>query len=397
VDDQEPSNAPRVASPGDWRAQLARTPNDQIRNTFDNICCILEHHESYGPRLAFNEMRLTPMIDDRPVNDADVGRMRREIEQHFGIQPSEANVRAAIGTVSDARRFHPVRRYLESLEWDREERICRVVPDVLHATNTPLHQSMVSKWFISAVARALDPGCQVDTALVLVGPQGAYKSTFFSVLGGEWFSDTYMDITDKDGLLQLHSAWIYEWAEIESVTTRKQAFEVKAFVTSQIDTFRPPFGRTTGPYKRSNVIVGTTNENQFLVDPTGSRRFWIVRIIGLINIAMLREWRDQLWAEAVARYRERERWYLDAADEERREDAAAEYQVDDSWTQPIAAWLFGHKEATTHDILTEAIRVPAGQITKASEMRVGSIMRRLGFESRRKRSDGDIVRVWVKS
>lgn len=404
VDEPEPSAtttaAPRVAAPDNWRAMLARTSNDQVRKTFDNICRILEHHESYGAKLTYDEMRLTPMLSGRPVTDADVGRVRRELEQHFGIQPGEADVRAAIGVVSDARRYHPVQQYLSGLTWDGEERINRIVPDVLGAENTALNQAMVSKWFIAAAARALHPGCKVDTALVLVGSQGFRKSSFFAALGGEWFADTHMDITDKDGLLQLHSAWIYEWAEIENVTTSRRASEVKAFASSSHDTFRAPFGRTTATHARSTVIVGSTNEGQFLTDPTGSRRFNIVRVNQRVAYELAAEWRDQLWAEAVSRFRAGESWWLSDDEDKLREVEAAQYQVEDSWEEPIAEWLEAKAPSqvvTTNAILDKALNIPASQRGRAAEMRVGAIMRRLGFALSRRREVGSILRVWVRS
>jgi len=394
------NNAPRIASSDNWRAMLATASNGQVRKTFDNICRILEHHDSYGTRLTYDEMRLTPMLAGRPVTDADVGRIRRELEQHFGIQPGEADVRAAIGTVSDARRYHPVQQYLSGLTWDGEERINRVVPDVLRADNNALNQSMVTKWFVAAAARALRPGCKVDTALVLVGRQRARKSSFFATLGGEWFADTHMDITDKDGLLQLHSAWIYEWAEIENVTTSRRASEVKAFASSTHDTFRAPFGRTTAVHPRSTVIVGTTNEDQFLTDPTGSRRFNILRVGDRVAYELAAEWRDQLWAEAVTRYRGGETWWLSDEEEGQREVDAAQYQVEDSWEEPVTEWLANRQPSTpitTNAILDKALNLPTSQRVKGTEMRVATIMRRLGYRQVRQREVGSILRVWVRS
>ena len=392
-----PAQAPRVAA--DWRAALALTPQGMVRKTFNNLVTILQHHPTYGENLSFDEMRLTPLLGDRAVTDADVGRIRCEVETHFGFGPSDADVRAALCVVSDARKFHPVRRYLESLTWDGVERIAQVVPDCLRAKNTPLAQAMVRKWFISAAARALQPGCKVDTSLVLVGRQAARKSTFFAILGGEWFADTHMDITDKDGKLQLHSAWIYEWAEIENVTTNRRASEVKAFASSQTDTFRPPFGRAVGVHKRSTVIVGTTNEGQFLDDPTGSRRFWVVRVGDAIDVSWVTDRRDQLWAEAVAAYRNEESWWLDEDAERAREDDAAEYQVEDPWEQPIAEWLDGPGKAgavTVHRILADALKVPAAQETRGAEMRVAAVMRRLGWAASQRRVEGAKVRHWSR-
>lgn len=408
VDDVPPADAPtapRVASPDNWRAQLSCDARGNVRKTFDNICRILEHHESYGPRLAYNEMRLTPEIGGRAVSDADVGRIRREIEQHFGIQCVEADTRAALLVVSDTNRYHPVRQYLQGLAWDGVPRIGRVVTEVLGAEDAPLHQAMVRNWFVSAAARALQPGCKVDTSLVLVGKQRARKSTFFSVLGGEWFADTHMNITDKDGLLQLHSAWIYEWAEIEGITTTRRADDVKRFASSSADTFREPFGRAVAIHKRSTVIVGTSNEDQLLIDPTGSRRFNILRVADRVRYELAEEWRDQLWAEAVDLYGDGShdgvhgvQWWLSDEHEKAREAAAVEFTVEDSWEEPIEAWLATKPPmVTTGRLLDLAVNIPAGQRSRGAEMRVGSIMRRLGYSMRRKRDDGSVLRVWVKS
>jgi predicted P-loop ATPase len=157
---------------------------------------------------------------------------------------------------------------------------------------------LVRRWFISLVARALSPGCKVDTALILEGAQGAGKSSFFRVIAGEWFSDTEMAL-DKDAMLQLRGAWVYEWSELENVTSRQSVSRVKAFLTSTEDKYRPPFGRTPITVKRSGVSVGSTNNQDFLHDPSGSRRFWVIPISG-IDLPRLKAQREQLLAEAVA-------------------------------------------------------------------------------------------------
>lgn len=389
------STAPRVASAANWRATLHTSPNGHVKGTFDNICKILEHHESYGARLAYDEMRVTPTLNGRHMNDADVGRIRREIEQHFGFQPSDPNVRAAIATVADQRRFHPVRRYLEALEWDGVPRIGNVVTDVLYASSTAIHQSIVRKWFIAATKRALQPGCQVDELLVLVGAQGARKSTFFRVLGGEWFSDTFMDITNKDALLQLHSAWIYEWAEIEQITTQRHAGNVKSFSSSPRDSFRAPFARTVEPHPRTTVIVGSTNADQFLVDPTGNRRFHIVRVGDRLNIDWLEANRDQLWAEAAVSARAGERTYLDETEEKERAAMNEDFELEDSWTQPITEWLSCPPPVVTmHAVLTKALGLLSSQVKRAEEQRAGAVMRRLGWTRRKVRQGSATVWAW---
>jgi hypothetical protein len=399
VDDYvAPTLAPapaRMAAPGDWSARLSLTPKGHVRNTFDNTCVILDNHSAYGARLTFDEMRLSPLLNGKPLTDADVGNMRCKIEQEFGFGPSDDTVRKAIATVVEPRSFHPVQRYLNALAaWDGHHRLERVVRDILGAEDTDLARKMIRKWFISAVARVMRPGCKVDTALVLVGPQGYRKSTFFAVLGGEWFADTWMNLEDKDAYLQLHAAWIYEWAEVENVTSRKQASTVKAFVTSKADTFRTPYGHTVAPHQRSNVIVGTTNEGQFLSDCTGSRRFWVLTVQRLIDTVALEDWRDQLWAEALVAYKTGEEWWLDRESEAERERAAAEYVIEDAYEEKLHAWLLGKSEAKMGHLLEFALELKTPQHTLGEQHRVGRLMRKMGWKQHRVGQDR--ARIWVR-
>jgi hypothetical protein len=398
--------AAAAAAPADWRALLARNKQLEAKTTYGNVCLILRN--TYGSRLTYNEMRVAPMLDGVALRDGDVGRIREELERAWGITPSAENVAAAILQVAEERRFHPVRDYLTALAWDGECRIDRVASEVLGAEASELTTRLLRCWFVSAVARAMRPGCKVDTALVLVGDQGFLKSTFFAELGGPFFSDTAMDISSKDGLLQLAYAWIYEWAELENVTTKKQASDVKAFITSRTDTFRPPYGRGIIQHQRSTVIVGSTNEEQFLNDATGSRRFWVIRVRQRVNIELLRQWRDQLWAEALAAFESGYAWWLEAAEEAERERGADEHRVEDAIELAIAAWtddveakrLMTERQVimdggyiTTGDVLERVLKLDPGRWDRGIQTRIGHAMHRLGWRKDRVRRDGG--RLWV--
>ena len=158
--------------------------------------------------------------------------------------------------------------------------------------------ALIRKWAISAVARAMRPGCKVDTVLVLVGRQGVGKSSFFSAIGGEFFRDTHMDMKNKDRFLQLHSAWIYEWSELSAIRVA-DIEDVKSFISSCDDNFRAPYDAATAKHPRRGVIVGSTNKDQFLRDPTGTLRFWPITIRGRIDVALIRRNRDAFWADAL--------------------------------------------------------------------------------------------------
>jgi hypothetical protein len=403
----EKTAEPKPEDPDAWQTELARSKTGDVKNTYRNICLILRH--SFGARLTFDAMQLTPMLDGQALRDADIGRAREDVEKTWGLASSDQNMGLAIRQVSEERSFHPVRSYLEGLTWDGELRIGRILEEVLHAAPSELGQRIVRSWFVSAVARALRPGCQVDTALVLVGPQGWRKSSFFRVLGGQWFADTAMDVSSKDGLMQLAAAWIYEWGEIENVTSRKEAAEIKMFVTSPRDTFRQPYGKAIIRHPRSSVIVGSTNQDQFLNDPTGSRRYHVVRVLAPVDAGpqgLLATWRDQLWAEAKEAFLGGYQWFLSASEDAAREADADEYVIEDALQSEIATWLrSGSAQSlvlrggylTVGEVLTGALRLDAGKWDKGIQTRVGIILRRLGWRKHRVTPQGETARLWVWS
>lgn len=405
----------------EWKKDLSRTPKKETKATYANLCIVLRH--THGKRLTYNEMAETPYLDGAPLSDMAVSRTREHVERTHGLEFNRDNIQQALYQIAGERAFHPIQGYLRGLVWDGQRRIERVAEEILHVDPAPLDQSMIRKWLVSAVARALSPGCKVDTALVLCGPQGYRKSMFFDILGGQWFCDTNMDITTVKGLMQLAAAWIYEWAELERVIARRHTGDVKGFVTTRVDKFVPPYGRGVIEHARSTVIVGTTNEETFLGDPTGSRRFWILRIKSVIDTKLLRAQRDQLWAEAVHLYQHfleekargtddeanPYRWWLTEDEEKEREARAKDHQVDDPWERPIVSFLqtwfskprdpkrFEADILTTRTILTSALGLETRQQGQAEQNRVRSIMLRLGYVSSRRRwpVGGKAGKVWL--
>jgi hypothetical protein len=402
AEEREPGADDDAEEP-DWRdgLQLSVDRSGRLRNTFANLCAVLRFAPEYRGKLSYNEMTLRPVLDEQPVSDGSVGKIREQIELNHRFSPEIGNLHLALLTVAEEKRFHPVRKYLESLQWDGVERIAKVAQSILGIENpTALDDAFIRCWFISAVARALRPGCKVDTALVLVGPQGSYKSTFFRLLAGEWFGDSHMDITNKDSLMQLASAWIYEWSEIESVTTSKQAGEVKKFVTSESDLFRRPFARAVERVLRTSIIVGTTNEERFLNDETGSRRFWILRVKKRVERELLKSWRDQLWAEAVHAFHQNEPWWLEASEEGTREARAEAFSILDPWHVSIERWLISNpaENYTANEIMQGALSLRTSEMHSGAARRVGRCMRSLGFEHvkmRIQRGETEFPSTWV--
>jgi predicted P-loop ATPase len=380
-----------------WMSALRRTEKGELKSSFANVVQILTHDARYASTFRLDEMRGVVSLDGKELTDAAMSNVRVDLELRYGVQPTDPETARAIQLVSSQNAFHPVREFLLSLTWDGKERLGRIAADHLRVRaeteeDAAITTLLVQRWFVGLVARPFEPGCKLDTALILQGAQGAGKSTFFRAIGGEWFSDTEMAL-DKDALMQLRGAWIYEWAELENVMGRHAVARVKAFLTSTEDKYRPPFGRTPITVRRSGVIVGTTNNEDFLHDPTGSRRFWVVPV-GRVDIDRVRTEREQLLAEAVVAMRRGERRWLTEEEEAKREALAERFVETDPWEERVLEFAHRQDQVRTNEVLLQALDIPIDKLTRRDEMRVANILRRGGYEPRQMRLNGQRGRYW---
>jgi predicted P-loop ATPase len=216
----------------------------------------------------------------------------------------------AVQIVAQENPFHPVRDYLKGVIWDGTPRIEMFLATYFGTQDSPYTRAVGQCWLRSAVARAMRPGCQADYTLLLLGKQGLMKSQALKALAVnfEWFTDHISDVTRKDAREEIRGLWIVELAELEKIKGR-QMDAVKAFLTSQVDRYRPAYGRRALDFKRTCVFAGTANGETPLTDETGNRRFWPVTC-GTIELEKLKSDRDQLWAEAYATYQKGEPWWL---------------------------------------------------------------------------------------
>lgn len=371
-----------------WPRRLARTKEDkngdaEPKATYGNVALVIEHAEFFRD-LRFNELTHEIEFNGRPLDTVMIGQLRAGIEYAYGFAPAPEQLQMALGTHARRNAYHPVREYLTGLQWDRVPRLDTVASAYLGAADTALNRAYLRKWFISAVARPMKPGCKVDTALVLIGPQGLGKSTFFAALGGPWFSDTEVPLGDKDGLMMLGSAWLYELGEIDGMTRRAEAAAVKRILSTQVDRFRAPYAAAPESVPRGVVIVGSTNETQFLNDPTGSRRFWCVRVPKTIDRSAVARDRDQLWAEAVVAYRAGEPWWLSESEDGARAEDSEVHQADDPWEERILDWIATNpKTQITVNAVLSGLCVDTGKRGRAESVRVGQLLRKNGYDTRK--------------
>lgn len=224
---------------------------------------------------------------------------------------SERDLQSALELAMRANAFHPVQDYLNGLVWDGTPRLETVFIDFLGAEgNEHFIRAITRKWFCGAVARVMRPGCKFDAAIVLYGATGLAKSSFADILSKGWFNDSDIKMDSKDGYSSLHGSWIIELAELAS-TKRCDVETVKTFLSKREDTYRPAYGRHVATFKRQCVFFGTTNEDEYLKDRTGNRRFWPITVTKKMDLNKFAETIDQIWAEAVVVWKGGEKLWLD--------------------------------------------------------------------------------------
>lgn len=382
-----------AAEERDWTSRLLAKADGTARRAYHNTAMFVRYHPEFAGRWSLDQMTGAPWFDGKIMDPAHVHHIRAKADCTLGYTPPATDVEAAIVAAAQDRPFHPILQYLRSLDWDGEPRLASMARDFF-GSDKPLHADMVRKFMIGAAARALWPGCKLDTALMLVGPQGCRKSTFFAVLGGQWHADSYIDITNKDGTMQLHSAWIYELSELENVVTGAKESRLKAWMSSTSDMYRAPYAKATEPKPRAVVVCGTTNRERILTDDTGSRRFWILPVKQRIPYELLAANRDQLWAEAVCAAEAGETWWLESDQESKREEENAEFTEEDSWADKIGQWLEDHqtKTVTIGEVLELGLKIEVGRHGRWEQMRAARVLTQLKWKRKQLSSQG--TRKW---
>lgn len=341
--------------------------------------------------IAYDEMLCAPILmhqvgqpltaNRRPLTDEHVTEIQ-ELLQHRGLKRISYDVVCrAVEAHAQTRRFHPVRKYLEEVQWDGIGRVGAWLASYLGAELTEYTKAVGRMFLISMVARILHPGCKVDHMLVLEGPQGGLKSSACTVLAGEWYSDSLPEVTGgKDVSQHLPGKWLIEVSEMHAMN-RAEASLLKSFISRTTERYRPSYGRREVIEPRQCVFIGTTNKDAYLRDETGGRRFWPVKV-GPIDLQMLKDNRSQLFAEAVKLYRQNVAWWPDREFEQAyiQPQQAARHEGD-PWEDTILAYLDGVSETTVEAIAREALHFQGvSRIGRTEQNRIMSVLTHNGWE-----------------
>lgn len=401
----------------DWDRLLKHSDKGHVVGSLANLVQILTHDPAWRGVLAFDERRVRPVFIAQPpwaeryagterglprlVVDADLTRLLTWVERAFGATCKYADANHAVIAVARQRGYDEVREFFDGLTWDGTARLDTWLVDLAGARDTPLVRAYGARWLIGAVARTYAPGAKMDTMLVLEAPQGTRKSTLIrDLVGAGWFSDEIPALGSKDASIQMLGPLVIEFGELDALQ-KVEVSRVKAFLSRSTDRYRPPYAVHASDHPRRLVFAGSTNDSAYLRDPTGARRFWpvVVSETKPVDLVALLACREQLWAEAVARYRGGEQWWID----EPHLVAATQVETDarevmDPWFGLVDAFLARANPpfVTTEQLLAEALEVEPARQTRADSMRVADVLRELGWVRRPKRLGRKSTHVYVR-
>lgn len=312
----------------DWLKEIKYTDAGKLKSTISNFLLVVENEPMLKGRIAYNEFANRAVVvgklpwrsDGNKSDWADIddSGLREFIEKYYAIS-STAKCADALALSFEKHSYHPIKDYLNSLTWDGAKRLDTLFIDYLGAEDKPYVRTVTRKIIVAAVARVFVPGIKFDNMPVLSGAQGIGKSTLIKKLGKEWYSDSLTTVQGKEAYEQLQGVWMIEMGEM--MATKKADIEAtKHFLSKTEDIYRVAYGRRTSRFPRQCVFIGTTNDNEFLRDKTGNRRFWPVDVGVAVHTKNV--WEDlnkyevdQIWAEAVELWKNKEPLHLSGEEE----------------------------------------------------------------------------------
>lgn len=410
IEDQARDNATK----DDWVADLTLVgKTNTVESTIDNAVIVLNNDKHLKGRLQLNSHSLKdevvkPFMWDRDVvryprqlDDNDLNQIRRYLEKAYGIKGKDT-VRPAIYISSQENSYHPIKIYLDALpEWDGTDRLDELLIKLFGAADTPYIRAVTRKTFCAAVKRIYQPGAKFDYVLVLIGAQGAGKSTFLSKMGGKWFTDNVRITDDKrDNLEIMRGRWILEIAEMRGFNKTEAEF-AKGFISRTEDIYRRAYKELDVVHPRQSIFIGTHNKSDFLHDETGNRRYWPVQC-NKGKEAAAEIWKyltptvvAQLWAEAKERVTQGEALYLDKGLEKQAEEIQSTHLESDAWEEDVLAYIEDKTEVTTKELWDMAIQ-GGRPISKVEQNRIAKIMRAAKWEYKDIRREGIKFKAWYK-
>lgn len=379
----------------EWR----ECQQDKDRLTEGETCRLALRYEMVSDKLRgrvrWNTLKEQPEIDGQ-LQEIDDIRLYLAIRHNIDVPKDDCC--SIITYLAKQNSYSPIQEYLKEChrEYGQDEDLLDSLAEKYLGANSTLHRIYLRKTLIAAAARAFTPGCKVDTVCIFNGSQGVGKSSFWRILAGEWFDDSFGRSSDKDERTKIHRSWILEWAELEALFRRKDISEVKSFITTQRDIIRLSYGREFKEMARPSIFVGTTNWDEFLGDSTGNRRFWVIPVVTpKIPLDELQSERDRIWSAATHAFLSGESWQLPSEYRQLQAEENEQYLLSDPWETPVAEYIEDKEQVTVDEVLINALHVDIDRHDKASQMRVSNLLKQRGWAKDRVYVGKKRLRVWI--
>jgi predicted P-loop ATPase len=381
-----------------------------------NILRLIAQSAEWDGIFAYNEftdefMLMRPVLGTRTprarfkprqLKDSDFIRVQTWFQRKGFPHLSKQIVIDAVLSEAEQNVISPVRNFLEDIEkqvgWSPEthekrlhllceEYLGAVADEKVPGSHRDYLKEVSRRFMVAAVARAMQPGCKVDSMLVLEGTQGAGKSTAIRILAGdEWFSDSLPNVGTKDASDHVRGKWFIEIGELAAMG-RAEIEANKAFISRQEERYRRPYDRSETRYKRRCVFVGTTNQDNYLRDETGNRRFWPVRV-GKVDLATLKRDRELLWAEAIYWYRQGKPWHMTREVTGLAEAAQLSRVSEDIWQAELERSLESVDEVSLQGAAA-GLLLDRCKMSRADQNRLTACLKAIGFVPRGKFTGGE--------
>ena len=371
----------KLASEADGFQRNEET-GELLRNEYNMLLAF----KKLGVQLAFNEFTgrfhigglkgFGPLLDDGALDELFL-----TVAREYDLKLAERDFDRIVRAKGRRKRFHPVRMYLSDLQWDGIDRIGEWLHAYFGAENTKLNRAIGRIMLIAAVRRVRQPGCKFDTMLVLEGKQGAGKSRSLRALcpDPDWFTDSVtLHNSIKENMELTGGKWIVEIGELVGLG-KATAGALKSTLSRQTDSARKAYGREPTDQHRQCVYIGTTNEENYLTDDTGNRRFLPVKIKQVDVDGIARD-RDQLWAEAAYYEAQGEAIFLPPKLMEEAKAAQRKRGDRDEWEWPIAKHLVTQERTTILEVASGALQMEKARFDSRAEKQISRCMKKLGWK-----------------
>jgi len=377
-----------------------------VPSHFINLVAAIQYSRHLRGDLRWNELKLVPELNGLRLDDNEILKIKKLLDYLWGGQVPKLTVEDAVHMAANERGYDPPKEWLLGLEpWDGVERLTKVPARVMNAGPESVLGTMFRHFMTGLVARIMEPGTKVDTILFLVSSdQGAFKSQFFKrLIDGNlkpmgWFTDNPFSLRDKDGKMLIGTNILVEWSESEHAKHAKMIDTVKSFLSTQEDEFRAPYGRHMIKRPRRCVFCGTSNDKELLHDPTGSRRFYVIKIPDgqHIDLKALASWRTQLFAEALDIWKrhvaaeedsaewEATRWWFTAQEDKARQTSVKQFESRSAWHDDIVNWIETRRQDpktqlfTVDEVAEDCIDVDRDKKTKKLVEEIAKTLRQIG-------------------